>query len=191
VYQATPSGVEGGFYHRAEVPRPLSGNGSQISWEDERAYCIALRKVKTMTAKDYQCKIQASVSAKDAYDKIARVSEWWAKDFGGSARKLGDTFTVHFGETFVDFKISEAVPDSRIVWQVVNCNIPSLQDKTEWNGTSVAWDVSLGNGTTTVMLTHHGITPDVECYGMCQKGWNGAVQNSFLQFLNVGRGMPK
>ena len=71
-----------------------------------------------MKTQDYTCSIQSSVSAKEAYDKIARVSEWWAKDFKGSARNLGDTFTVRFGETFVDFKISEAVPDSRIVWQV-------------------------------------------------------------------------
>ncbi len=49
-----------------------------------------------MTTQDYQCSIQASVSAKEAYDKLARVSEWWAKDFKGSVCKLGDTFTVRF-----------------------------------------------------------------------------------------------
>lgn len=152
---------------------------------------MAHRKVHTMAPKDYQCKILTSASAKEVYEKIARVSEWWAKDFTGTARKLGDTFTVRWGETFVDFKISEAVPENRVVWQVVNCNIPRLQDTTEWNGTSVAWDVSSSNGTTTVTLTHHGITPEVECYGMCEKGWNSAVQNSLLQFLNEGKGVPK
>lgn len=144
-----------------------------------------------MATQDYTCSIQGSVPAKEAYDKIARVSEWWAKNFEGNAQKLGDTFTVRFGETFVDFKISEAVPDRRIVWQVANCNLHWLKDKTEWNGTSVAWDLSPSNGTTTVTLTHHGLTPEVECYGVCENGWNGHVQNSFLQFLIGGKGVPK
>lgn len=143
-----------------------------------------------MTTLDYTCSIQAPVSANEAYDKIAHVSEWWAKNFEGSARKLGDTFTVRFGETFVNFKISEAVPDSKIVWEVANCSLPWLQDKTEWNGTSVAWEISPSNGTTTVTITHRGLVPGAECYSVCEKGWNGHVQKSLLQFLNGGKGMP-
>jgi hypothetical protein len=144
-----------------------------------------------MKTRDYTCSIQSSVSAKEAYDKVARVSEWWAKDFKGSARNLGDTFTVRFGETFVDFKISEAVPDSRIVWQVANCYLPWLKDKTEWNGTSADWEISSSRGITTVTFTHHGLTPDVECFGACEKGWNGHIQKSLLNLLNVGKGFPE
>ena len=53
-----------------------------------------------MTKQDYKLSISAPVSASDAYDKIARVSEWWAKDFQGSARNFGDVFTVRFGAAF-------------------------------------------------------------------------------------------
>ena len=144
-----------------------------------------------MTTRDYTCSVHASVSANEAYDKIARVSEWWAKDFEGSAGKRGDTFTVRFGETFVAFKVSEGVPASKLVWEVANCNLPWLQDKTEWNGTSVAWDISSSNGTTTVNLTHRGLVPGAECYSMCEKGWTGHVQKSLLPFLNGGKGMPE
>ena len=59
-----------------------------------------------MKTHDYTCSIQTSASAEEAYDKIARVSEWWAKNFKGSARNPGDAFTVRFGETFVDFTTS-------------------------------------------------------------------------------------
>ena len=144
-----------------------------------------------MKTQDYTCSIQSSVSAKEAYDKIGCVSEWWAKDFKGNARNLGDTFTVRFGETFVDFKISEAVPDSKIVWQVANCYLHWLKDKTEWNGTSAAWEISSSRGITTVTFTHHGLTPDVECFGACEKGWNGHIQKSLLNLLNVGKGFPE
>lgn len=148
---------------------------------------------------DYNCTIRAAISAKDAFDKIARVSEWWAKAFEGSARNRGDIFTVRFGgnasaqhggQTFVDFVISEVVPDSKIVWQVTNCYLPWLENKTEWTGTRVVWELSTSNGTTTVHMTHHGLNPTVECYGACEKGWNGHIQKGLLQFLEGGSGMP-
>ena len=142
------------------------------------------------TIQNYQSTIQASVSAKEAYDKIALVGEWWATSFAGSAKELGDTFTVTFGETFVDFKISEAIVDQRIVWEVANCYLPWLKDKTEWNGTSVAWDVTSVDGVTTVAMTHIGLTPEVECYQGCEEGWNHHIHQSLVQFLNEGKGSP-
>ena len=72
----------------------------------------------TKTA-DYHCSITANTSAKEAFDKIARVPEWWATDFEGSARKLNDVFTVRFDTTWVTFKIIEATPDETITWYVL------------------------------------------------------------------------
>ena len=144
-----------------------------------------------MNTQDYTCSIQTSASLAVAYDRIARVSEWWAKNFSGSARKPGDRFTVRFGTTFVDFAISEAVPERKIVWQVVNCHLPWLQDKTEWNGTSASWEILAQNGLTSVNFTHHGLTPEVECFKASEKGWDGHVKTSLLNFLNEGKGFPE
>lgn len=143
-----------------------------------------------MPSQDYECNIQAQAPAEECFEKIGRVSEWWTKDFNGSAQKPGDAFTVHFGETFVDFKIAEAIPGKKIVWQVTNCNLPWLKDKTEWNGTSVIWELSSENGTTTVAMTHRGLVPEVECYNNCQEGWNFYVAKSLRQFLTGGKGLP-
>jgi hypothetical protein len=144
-----------------------------------------------MKAQDYTCSIQTSVSAAEAYDKIARVSDWWAKNFEGAARKVGDTFTVRFGETFVDFAISDAHPNRKIVWQVADCYLPWLKDKTEWNGTFVTWEIAPQAGVTSIKFTHHGLTPDVECYSACETGWDGHIKKSLLNLLNVGKGFPE
>lgn len=143
-----------------------------------------------MTKQDYRVSISAPVSASDAYDKIARVSEWWAKDFQGSARYVGDVFTVRFGETFVDFKITEAVAGSKVVWHVTNCYLPWLKDKTEWNDTNVIFGIAASPNGTTVNLTHEGLTPEVECFDGCVQGWNQYFGGSFQQFLTDGCGMP-
>lgn len=46
--------------------------------------------------------------------------EVWAKDCQGIAKRVGDNFTDHFGETFVDYRNTEVVPTSKIVWYDVN-----------------------------------------------------------------------
>jgi Activator of Hsp90 ATPase homolog 1-like protein len=144
----------------------------------------------TVLADDYQCNIHAPIPAKEAFDKISRVAEWWAEDFTGSARKLGDTFTIRIGETFADFRITKAVPDTRIVWQVTDCHLHWLKDKTEWKGTSVLWELSSHEGTTAVTMTHLGLVPAVECYGNCEAGWNFYVATSLFQFMTEGEGQP-
>jgi hypothetical protein len=140
---------------------------------------------------DYRCSITAPVSQEEAFDKISQVSKWWAESFQGSARSLGDTFTVTFGDTVVDFKISEVVGNDKIVWDVVDCNLPWLSDKKEWNNTSVVWELSSENGTTTISMTHVGLVPTVECYEGCEEGWNFFVTQSLLQYLTEGIGQPK
>jgi hypothetical protein len=54
-------------------------------------------------------------SAKESMKAISQVKQWWAKKYKGKAAKLNDKFSVYFGgshDTFVDFKISEVVPES-------------------------------------------------------------------------------
>ncbi len=141
-----------------------------------------------MTTQDYRCSIEVTVSKAEAFDKIARVSEWWAENFTGSARKLGDTFAVRMGETSVEFEITEAVPDEKIVWHVADCYLHWLSDKNEWTGTDVIWELSSGNGVTTIDMTHRGLVPGVECYNDCRMGWDHHVRVSLYKFITEGKG---
>jgi hypothetical protein len=135
---------------------------------------------------DFRCNTTAPVSAKEAFEKICRVSEWWAADFTGSAQKLGDVFTVRFDKTWVDFEITEFVPHERIVWKVIDSNLNWLADKKEWNGTSVVFEIAPTAEETRVTMTHIGLVPEIECYGECEKGWTHFVTTSLRQFLADG-----
>ncbi len=143
------------------------------------------------TTRDYTRTITADIPPAEAADRIARVTDWWTRNTKGSARKPGDTFTVDFGETFVDFKVAELVPGKRIVWEVTNCRLHWIKDKTEWNGTKVAFDISSQGGTTTVRMTHIGLVPEVECFGTCEQGWNFHVGESLQQLLRTDKGLTK
>ena len=143
-----------------------------------------------MPIQDFQCSITISAPAQEIFDKLSRVSEWWVKDVEGNARKLGDAFTVRSGKTFMDFKVVEIVPDTRIVWQVTDCNLSWIENKTEWKGTSIIWEISSRNGSRTLKMTHRGLVPGIECYASCEQGWNYYVMKSLLQFLAEGKGLP-
>jgi hypothetical protein len=62
-----------------------------------------------------------------------------AKDLEGTSKKPGDIFTVHFGDTFTTFKTVKFVPETRVVWQVVDCYLGWLSDKKEWDNTKIEW----------------------------------------------------
>jgi hypothetical protein len=144
-----------------------------------------------MKNKDYTATIKTKATAKDAFQKIAKVGDWWAKHFMGKALTVGDTFTVRFGETRVDFKITEAIPDKKIIWYVTDCYLHWLKNKTEWTDTKVVWEISEESNSTQIKMTHIGLTPDVECYEDCKVGWTGHVTKSLVNLLNENKGQPE
>jgi len=144
-----------------------------------------------MEQKNYHNSIQVNASAADAYAQIANVAGWWAKSFKGKASKTGDTFNVQFGDTRVDFEITEAIPGKKVVWKVTDCYLPWLNDKTEWNNTEVAWNIGTANGKTTIDMTHVGLQPGVECYEACKKGWDGHISDSLFRLVTEGVGKPQ
>ena len=143
-----------------------------------------------MNQQDYHRSISVNKSAKEAFNAIRHVSEFWTKNLDGSSENLNDVFTVHFGETFVDMKIVEYVPDQKIVWLVTDCYLGWLSDKTEWNNTKIVWEVFNINGSTTVSLTHLGLVPEVECYETCVKGWDFYLKESLYKLITENAGVP-
>lgn len=135
--------------------------------------------------------IKVNAAAKEAMKKISQVNLWWAKNFKGKAEKLNDAFSVHFGETFVNFQISELVPDKKVVWKVTDCNLHWIKAKKEWNGTEVVFEISQKNDSTQIDFTHIGLIPGVECYNDCDAGWTGHITKSLVHLINEGKGMPE
>jgi hypothetical protein len=68
--------------------------------------------------------------------------------------------------------------------------LPWFQDKKEWNNTEVVFELSEENGKTTIDFTHIGLVPEIECYNVCEKGWNGHI-NTLVQFINEGKGLAE
>jgi len=145
-----------------------------------------------MNPQNYQSSIAAEVTPAEAFDGISRVNEWWAKNIEGNTKNLNDVFTVHFSNgTFVTFKVTESVPGEKIVWQVTDCFLPWLKDKTEWTGTSVVYEIVPSGNETRVTMTHVGLVPEIECFEGCEAGWNRYFKSSLFKLLTENAGVPQ
>lgn len=146
-----------------------------------------------MEKHSYHRTIAVSASPEETLKKISQVNLWWKKSFNGKAEKVNDEFVIPFGkagESFVNFKITEHVPGKKVVWSVTDCYLPWFTDKKEWNNTRVVFELSTDNQSTKLDFTHEGLVPGIECYEACEKGWDGHVTMSLLNFINSGTGNP-
>ena len=102
---------------------------------------------------DFSLSLTVKAPAKEVMKRISQVDLWWAKNFKGQANKLNDEFSVYFGDTYVNFRIPEVVPDRKIVWRVTDCNLHWIDDKKEWKGTEVIWSVAEKDGKPGLILS--------------------------------------
>ena len=145
-----------------------------------------------MNQQNYQCSIAAEVTPPEAFDGVNRIKEWWAKNTEGSTEKLNDVFTVRFSSgTFVTFKVTENVPGKKIAWQVTACYLPWLNNKTEWNETTVMFEISPLGDQTQVTMTHIGLVPEIECFEGCKSGWDKYFKGSLFKLLTEHAGVPQ
>ncbi len=140
---------------------------------------------------DFHYSLTVKASAKEAMKRINQVNLWWAKDFKGKAGKLNDEFSVYFGDTSVNFRISEFIPEKKIIWLVTDCNLDWIKDKKEWKNTEAIWTLTEKGGKTQVDFVHKGLNPDCECYESCKPGWTHHIQNSLLKLIDEGKGFPE
>ena len=143
-----------------------------------------------MGAVDYHASFVTSLAPGEALERICAVSEWWTKGITGASHALGDTFTIRFGETVVNFRITEFVSNEKIDWEVVSSHLPWLTHKTEWTGTEVVWEAEREGDKTRIRMTHVGLVPQVECYERCEAGWNFFVVQSLQKWMIERIGMP-
>jgi hypothetical protein len=144
-----------------------------------------------MDHRNYQHTFVVPVTPAAAFDAITRVTEWWTVNTDGDTKAVGDAFTVHFGDVHrTTQRITEAVPGKRIVWHVTESHLPWLKDTEEWKGTDIVFALAAVPEGTRLTVTHIGLTPNVECFTQCEKGWDHFIGLSLFKLLTEGTGVP-
>lgn len=128
---------------------------------------------------------------KEAFDAISHVSGWWTENIEGHSQQLNDEFEVRFGDVhYSRQKLTEVVPEKKIVWLITDSRLNFLKDKSEWTNTRVSFEIIERNKQTEVRFTHLGLVPRVECYSACSNAWGDYINQSLRNFIATGKGKP-
>jgi hypothetical protein len=145
-----------------------------------------------MSSDDYHSSFTAKSSPEETYKKISQVAKWWSENFEGSSAKVEDSFTLRFKNgDWYKIKVVELVPAERIVWDVMDAEQTWHEDRDEWKGTKIIWEIRPTHNGSEIGLTHEGLVPELECFENSKMGWDLLMQPSLLKFLNEGKGSPQ
>lgn len=127
----------------------------------------------------------------EVFDAINNVRGWWSGQIEGKTEKLGDEFTYQY-ENFhrSTQKITESIPGKKVVWTISDSYLSFVEDKTEWNGTKVIFDISQKDGKTEVRFTHQGLSSKQECFDACNDAWGSYIRGSLKNLITKGKGQP-
>lgn len=149
------------------------------------------RGARTMEAKGFSTSFTVEKSPREVFDAINDVRAWWSGEIDGSTDELGAEFTYRYkGLHRSTQQITELVPGKRVVWHVSNARLDFVQDKTEWNGTDIVFEIARKGDKTEVRFTHVGLVPRFQCYGDCSGAWSFYVNDSLRSLIVSGRGDP-
>ncbi len=121
---------------------------------------------------------------------IANVRGWWSEGIVGQAGQVGDRFTHSVLDLHrCDVEVTELDPGRKVVWTVLDNYFSFTQDKAEWIGTHVVFEVARRDLHTELRMTHVGLVPAYECYEVCRDGWTTYLA-SLRQLITTGKGAP-
>lgn len=130
-------------------------------------------------------------SPQEAFDAIIRVRDWWSGEIDGSTDRLGAVFTYRYQDVHRSRqRITELVPARRVAWHVEDSYLQFVEDKSEWTGTDIIFEVTPTEAGSEVRFTHVGLAPALPCYDNCSSAWHFYVGSSLRNLIATGQGEP-
>lgn len=127
----------------------------------------------------------------EAFAAINHVRGWWSEEIEGSTSKCGDEFTYRYQDAHrCRLKITDFVPGKRVVWRVLDNYFNFTEDKTEWTGTEISFEISRKGQKTEVRFAHLGLVPEYECFEVCSNAWGSYINGSLKSLITAGKGKP-
>jgi hypothetical protein len=144
-----------------------------------------------MKTQDFTTSFLVDQTPEQAFAAINNVRGWWGEGVEGGTEKLGDAFIYRHKDLHRSTqKLVEVVPGKKVVWLVTDANLSFAEDKAEWKGTKVVFEISRKGKQTEVRFTHQGLVPEVECYEACSGGWTFYLHDSLKNLIATGKGQP-
>ncbi len=144
-----------------------------------------------MTNRNFTTTFTVDQTPETVFTAINNVRGWWSEEIEGHADKIGETFKHHFKDVHrCDIAVKDLVPGEKVVWTVLDNYFSFTEDKTEWKGTDIVFEIARRGDKTEIKFTHVGLVPEYECYGVCSDGWRTLINGSLCDLITTGQGQP-
>lgn len=144
-----------------------------------------------MSQEDFSTTIPVSQTPEEVFAAVTNVRGWWSEDIDGGTAEFGDEFTYrYFDDHRCTIKLTEVVPGERVVWRVLDNYFSFTEDRSEWTGTDIVFEISKTDAGTELRFTHLGLVPEYECFAVCSKSWGFYIGVSLRELITTGVGRP-
>src|ERR1035438_8737154 len=146
-----------------------------------------------MNAQNFTSSFSVDQSPDEVFKAITNPRGWWSEEIEGGTEQLGDEFTYRYEGDEVHkcrMKLTELIPGKKVAWQVLDNYFSFTEDKTEWIGTDVIFEISEKDDKTEVRFIHLGLVPEYECFNICSNAWGFYVNSSLRALITTGKGQP-
>jgi Activator of Hsp90 ATPase homolog 1-like protein len=144
-----------------------------------------------MNTSDFTTTILVDQSPEKAFTAINNVRGWWSEEIEGSTVKLNDEFKYHYEDVHrCKMKIIESVPGQKVVWLVLENYFKFTEDKSEWTGNKIIFEINEQENKTQIRMTQEGLVPEYECFNVCRDAWTTYIQKSLYNLITTGKGQP-
>lgn len=144
-----------------------------------------------MNTKNFTTTLLVDETPAAAFNAINNVRGWWSEEIEGSTDKLNAEFNYHYEDVHrCKMKITELIPNEKVVWLVLENYFKFTKDENEWTGNKIIFEITEQGGKTQIQMTQVGLVPQYECFDICRDSWTNYVQNSLCSLITTGKGKP-
>ncbi len=140
---------------------------------------------------DLTITLRVSQTPAQVFTAINKVRDWWSGAIEGNTDRLGSEWTYRYQDIhYSKQKITELIPDCKIVWHVEESYLQFVENTNEWDGTDIIFEITNSDGQTELRFTHKGLTPSIACYDGCSPAWRFYIEDALQQLITTGLGSP-
>ena len=144
-----------------------------------------------MENQDFTTSFVVDASPHEVYNAINNVRGWWSENIEGPTDQLNQEWLYQYKDVHIcKLKVIEMIPDQKVVWKVLNNYFNFTEDKSEWTGDTIIFEITEQDGKTQLRVTQEGLVPEYECYDICSTAWTSYIQGSLKNLITTGLGNP-